>query len=114
MDNQKNSSRLFGQSLVDFSGSSWTCVKINKPSTAEPTHVNRHHAQVSRITREFSQTAEVDAQPRQHTTKCQSLVPSMSQYGDSQNVFEESHVEHVGIEDFPDADEVPAAISQRT
>ena len=29
-------------------------------------------------------------------------------------IFEESHAEHVGTEDFPDADEVPAAISQRT
>ena len=38
----------------------------------------------------------------------------MSQYGDSQNVFEDSHVEHVGTEDFLDAEEVPAAISQRT
>ena len=75
--------------------------------------MNRRKAQVSRITRAFSQAAEVDAQPRQHTPNCQSLVPGMSQYGDSQNVFEDSHVEHVGTEDFLDADEVPAATSQK-
>ena len=38
----------------------------------------------------------------------------MSQYGDSQDIFEESYVAHVGTEDPLDADEVPAAISQRT
>ena len=65
------------------------------------------------MTREFSQTAEVDAQSRQHTTNCQSLVPGMSQYGDSQNVFEDTHAEHVGTDDFLDADEVPAATSQK-
>ena len=101
---------LFGQSLIDFSGSSWTCVKIHKSSTVEPTQVNRRKAQVSRITRAFSQAAEVDAQPRQHTTNCQSLVPGMSQYGDSQNIFEDSHVDHVGSEDFLDATEVPQRI----
>jgi len=105
---------LFGQSLVDFSGSSWTCVKIHKSSAAEPTQVNRRKTQVSRITQAFSQAVEVDAQPRQHPTNCQRLVPGMSQYGDSQIVYEDSHVDHVGTEDFLDADEVPAAISQRT
>ena len=107
MDSQKNSSRSLGQSLVDFSGSRWTCVKIHKPSAVEPTQVNRRKAQVSRMTRAFSQAAEVDAQQLQHTSNCQSLVPGMSQYGDSQNVFEDSHVDHVGSEDFLDADEVP-------
>ena len=97
-----------------FFVSCWTCVKIHESSAVEPTQVNRRKAQVSRITRAFSQAAEVDAQPRQHTPNCQSLVPGMSQYGDSQNVFEDSHVDHVGTEDFLDADEVPAAISQRT
>ena len=66
------------------------------------------------MSRAFSQAAEVDAQPCQHTTNCQSLVPGMSQYGDSQKFFEDSHVEPVASEDFPNADDVPAAISQRT
>jgi hypothetical protein len=41
------------------------------------------------------------------------LVPGMSQYGDSQEIFTDSEVEHVGNEELLKADEVPAAISQR-
>ena len=38
----------------------------------------------------------------------------MSQYGDPQDIFTDSEVEHVGNEDFLTADEVPAETSQRT
>ena len=106
---------LFGQSLVDSSGSSWASIKIHKSRTEEPTQLNRRKAQVSRMTRAFSETAaEVDAQLHLPTTNCQSVVPGMSQYGDPQDIFEESYVAHVGTEDPLNADEVPAAISQRT
>ena len=99
---------LFGQSLVDFSGACWSCVKIHKSSAAEPTQVNRRKAAVSRITREFSQAV------RQAAKSCHDLVPGMSQYGDTQDIFMDSQVEHVGNEDFSTADEVPATTSQRT
>ena len=75
---------LFGQSLVDFAGSSWSSVKIHK-SAAEPTMVNESKANVSRLAREFSQTVpEKDTQSCQHTPHCHSLVPGMSQYSVSQ------------------------------
>ena len=82
---------LFGQSLVDFSGSTWSCVKIHKTRSdaPEPTLVNRRKATVSRMVREFSQTvAEKDAQPCLHAENCHSLVPGMSQYGESQEFSE--------------------------
>ena len=38
------------------------------------------------MVREFSQTvAEEDAQPCQHSENCHSLVPGMTQYGESQD-----------------------------
>ena len=58
---------LFGQSLIDFSGSSWCSVKIRE-SASQPEIVNRRKKQVSRMSQEFS------------------LVPGMSQYRDSQDV----------------------------
>ena len=78
---------------------------------------NRRKTQVSRLTREFSQAVAVtDAQP--------SLVPGMSQYSISQ---EFSQVEDAigsaddlsselvnSTEDFREADQQSAAISQRT
>ena len=60
---------------------------------------------------ENATAAEVDAQLHLPTINCQSLVPGMSQYGDSQDIFEESYVAHVGTQDPLDADEVPVAIS---
>ena len=63
---------LFGQSLVDFSGSTWSCIKI-RGSELEPKPVNRRKQQTSRMMREFSQTEEKD-----------SLVPGMAMYS-SQN-----------------------------
>ena len=82
---------LFGQSLVDFSGSTWSCVKIHnaKSDASEPTQVNRRKAKVSRMVREFSQTvAEKDTQQCLQAENCHSLVPGMSQYGDSQEFSE--------------------------
>ena len=38
----------------------------------------------------------------------------MAQYEDSQEIFTDSEVEHVGNEDILKADEVPARASQRT
>ena len=47
--------------------------------------MNRRKAQVSRMVREFSQAVtEIDAQPCQGPENCHSLVPGMSQYGESQ------------------------------
>ena len=47
--------------------------------------MNRRKAQVSRMVREFSQAVtETDAQPCQGPENCHSLVPGMSQYGESQ------------------------------
>ena len=89
-------------------GASWSCVKIHKSSAAEPTQVNRRKAAVSRIAREFSQAV------RQPAKNCHTLVPGMAQYEDSQEIFTDSEVEHVGNEDFSTADEVPATTSQRT
>ena len=60
------------------------------------------------MTREFSQAV------RQPAKNCHTLVPGMSQYGDTQDIFMDSQVEHVGNEDFSTADEVPAETSQRT
>ena len=105
---------LFGQSLVDFSGSSWSSVKIHK-SAAEPTQVNRRKAKVSRMTREFSEVvAAEDTQPYQKASNCNSPVPQVSQYADSDTEMQDSDVEHVGDEDFLKADGVRAATSQRT
>ena len=70
--------------------------------------MNRRKATVSRMTREFSQAV------RQPAKNCHALVPGMSQYGDSQEIFTDSEVEHVGNEDFLTADEAPAETSQRT
>ena len=70
---------LFGQSLLNFSGSSWSSVKIHK-STPEPTQVNRRKAKVSRMTREFSEAA---AEKDVECVSCHNLVPHMSQYQDS-------------------------------
>ena len=102
------------QSLVDFSGSSWSSVKIHK-SAAEPTQVNRRKAKVSRMTREFSEVvAAEDTQPYQKASNCNSPVPQVSQYADSDTEMQDSDVEHVGDEDFLKADGVRAATSQRT
>ena len=59
---------LFGQSLLDFSGSSWSCVKIHK-SAPEPTQVNRRKANVSRIIREFSEVTQEFSQSAVETNK---------------------------------------------
>ena len=82
-------------------------VEVNQKSLPEPTQVNRRKSKVSRMTREFSQAV------RQPAKNCHALVPGMSQYGDSQDIFMFS-VEHVGNEDSSIADTVPATISQRT
>ena len=70
---------LFGQSLLNFSGSSWSSVKIHK-STPEPTQVNRRKTNVSRMTREFSEAA---AKKDVECVSSHNLVPHMSQYQDS-------------------------------
>ena len=61
------------------------------------------------MTREFSQTV------RQSAENCHALVPGMSQYGDSQDIFSDNHDVDmdVGTEDFHEADQESAAISQR-
>ena len=80
---------LFGQSLVDFSGSSWSSVKIHKSRDPDTVQVNKGKAKVSRMVREFSQTAaEQNAQPLQSAEDCLSLVPGMSQYVESQEFSE--------------------------
>ena len=58
--------------MVNFSGSSWSCIKIRE-SELEPKPVNRRKQQTSRMMREFSQTEEKN-----------SLVPGMAMYS-SQN-----------------------------
>ena len=74
---------LFGQSFVDFSGPSWSCVKIHKAVT-EPEVVNRRKKQVSRLAHEFSQAAAAnDTQPHQEAADCHNRVPGMSQYGEA-------------------------------
>ena len=100
---------LFGQSLLDFSGSSWTGVKIHSSNAPDQTCVNRRKASVSRMTREFSQTV------RQSAENCHALVPGMSQYGDSQDIFSDNHDVDmdVGTEDSQKTDQESAAISQR-
>ena len=107
---------LFGQSLVDFSGSSWTCVKIHKSSAPVPACVNRRKASVSRMTQEFSQAE------RQLAGNSQACVPKMSQYGDSQDIFSDNHdifsdnhdvYMDVGTEDSQEAGQESPAISQR-
>ena len=111
---------LFGQSLLDFSDSSWSSVKIHK-SAPEPTQVSRRKAKVSRITREFSEVTEESSQSAVETNKqaatssSERLVPGMSQYGDSQDIFSDNHDVDmdVGIEDSQKADQESAAISQR-
>ena len=113
---------LFGQSLVDFSGPSWSSVKVHA-AVPEPEPVNRRKKLVSRMMQEFSQ-AQADTEERDFSPavtrqpglakNCHALVPGMSQYGDSQEIFTDSDVEHVGIEDILKADQVAAAASQRT
>ena len=74
---------LFGQSLINFSGPSWSCVKIHK-SAPEPQIVNKRKKQVSRMAQEFSKTEEAKGtQPYLEANNCHSLVPGMSQYGES-------------------------------
>ena len=92
---------LFGQSLVDFSGSSWSAIKIHK-SAPDPTMENRRKAKVSRLSQEFSQTVDKDAQPCLHAKNCHSLVPGMSQYGESQEFSEARPRDgHRGSESLP-------------
>ena len=80
---------LFGQSLVDFSGSSWSSIKIHKSRDSDTALVvNKGKAKVSRMVREFSQTAAEDTQPHQPAQDCPSLVPGMSQYSESQEFSE--------------------------
>ena len=66
---------LFGQSLVDFSTSSWSCIKIRE-TDLEVQPVNRRKKAVSRMSQEFSQ----------EEARQQSCVPGMTVYDDSQSV----------------------------
>ena len=69
------------------------------------------------MTREFSQTV------RQSAENCHALVPGMSQYGDSQDIFSDNHDDifsdnhdvdmDVGTEDSQEAGQDPAAISKK-
>ena len=89
---------LFGQSLVDFSGSSWSCIKLHS-STSDPKPINRRKKAVSRMMQEFSQadqekrchacssnnenaSAQLTEVPEQ--AQHQSFIPGMSAY-DSQD-----------------------------
>ena len=69
MDCEKNPSRTFWTIFIDFSGGSWSAIKTHeRSSSSQPEIVNRRKKKVSRMAQEFS------------------LVPGMSQYGDSQDV----------------------------
>ena len=117
---------LFGQSLLDFSGSSWSCVKIHK-SAPEPTQVNRRKAKVSRIMREFSEVTQessqsvVETDKKATTSSSKRRVPGMSQYDegvdmhDNQDIFSDNHDVDmdVGTEDSQEAGQDPAAISKK-
>ena len=61
------------------------------------------------MTQEFSQAA------RQPAGNCNVFVPGMSQYRDSQDILSDDHDVDmdVGTEDFQEADQKSAAISQR-
>ena len=83
---------LFGQSLVDFSTSSWSCIKIRE-TDLEVQPVNRRKKAVSRMSQEFSQ----------EEARQQSCVPGMTVYDDSQSIDV----------DMDKADQDSAAISQR-
>ena len=63
---------------------------------------------------ESSQSA-VETNKQAATSSSERLVPGMSQYGDSQDIFSDNHDVDmdVGIEDSQKADQESAAISQR-
>ena len=67
-------------------------LKIHK-SVPQPTQVKRRKAQVSRMTREFSQVVTV-------VDTCHSPVPQMSQYADSDAEMQDTGKEHVGDDNF--------------
>ena len=68
---------LFGQSLVDFSGSSWSCIKIRGPEPDVQIE-NRRKKKVSRMMQEFSQTATEKSSSC--TYEKDSLIPGMALY----------------------------------
>lgn len=83
---------LFGQSLVDFSTPSWSCIKIRE-TDHELQPVNRRKKAVSRMSQEFSQVEALQ----------KSCVPGMTFYDDSLSIDV----------DMDEADQDSAAISQR-
>ena len=70
---------LFGQSLVDFSGSDWSSIKLHK-SVSECQPVSRSKKTVPRMAREFSQAGISTAPNPEDKEQFPSLVPGMSSY----------------------------------
>lgn len=85
---------LFGQSMDDFSGSTWSYIKI-RGLEPEGKTVNRRKKQTSRIEQEFSQV--VSQVSSEECTSCidegDSLIPGMASY----------HSQSVGHVDFSEA-----------
>ena len=70
---------LFGQSLVDFSGSHWSSIKLHK-SVSECQPVSRRKKAVPRMAQEFSQASMDTAPNLADKEQFPSLVPGMSSY----------------------------------
>merc|ERR1712159_845878 len=95
---------LFGQSLVDFSTDSWSSIQLKESarssaSTQEGTQPNK----TPRLLRVFGQSRAVaEKKLKDQPLVNQPLLPGMSQYSDD-----------VEMEDFSEAEQDSAAISQR-
>ena len=69
---------LFGQSLVDFSTESWSCIQLQESTPGNVCLEKRSQPKKTpRLLRSFAQSRIVSEK-----SKAQSLVPGMSQYSD--------------------------------
>ena len=124
---------LFGQSLIDFSGTSWTNLSSHKTSSRisnrckHKTHANQTHI-LSKFSKQFTATeqfesdsdSDMDISPRDNCCEIQEVDVSRNDCSEShannfsqQDLVRESEPQHVGCEDLRRSNRVSPAISQR-
>ena len=72
---------LFGQSLVDFSTSSWSSIQLQKSmSSSESKPIEKQAKKTPRILRSFAQARVVEEKETSQGDMKQSFVPGMAMY----------------------------------
>ena len=125
---------LFGQSLIDSSGTSWTNLSSNKTSSKisnrckHKAHANQAHI-LSKFTEQFTTTQPIDSEsdsnmdisPNDCHCELQEVDVSRNDGSEShannfsqQDLVRESEPQHVGFEDLRRSHGVSPATSQRT